>query len=134
MNAQSTQTKNSSSNLVLPGKGHSSLNDMPTVLDHVLSTGTIVRCVCPKCKNPRVVSKRNCHSCGSELVIFCQEVGTSDWTQPRKAPKDISGSYQQCKYFLKGKDCVRTPCTFAHGQDELEIWKLCRKKSKFSSI
>lgn len=133
MNAQSMRTKNSSSDLVLPDKGQSSLDDMPPVLDHRLSTGSILRCVCPKCKNPRVVSIRNCHSCGNELVIWLKD-GTSNWTQPRKAPKDVSGPYQQCKHFLQRKHCAKTPCTFAHGRDELEIWELCRKESKLCSV
>ena len=135
MNTQPTQSKNSLSNTA-GGKKEGSLNDMPTVLDHSLSTGSLVRCVCPKCNTPRVLSVniRNCHSCNSQLVIWCRKVGTSSWTQPRKPPKDVSGPYQQCKHFLRGKQCVKFPCKFAHGRDEMEIWDLCRGKSKFACV
>ena len=107
---------------------------MTTAFDHALSTGSLLRCVCPKCNTPRVLlsSVRSCHSCKSELVISYRKVGSSSWTKPRKAPKHVSGPYQQCKHFLQGKPCVKTPCKFAHGQDEVEIWELCRGKSKFA--
>ena len=135
MNTQPTQPKNSLSNTA-GGKKGGSLNDMPTVLDHYLSTGSLVRCVCPKCNTPRVlpVSIRNCHSCNSQLVIWCRKVGTLSWSQPRKPPKDVSGPYQQCKHFRQGKQCVKFPCKFAHGRDEMEIWDLCRGKSKFACV
>ena len=67
-------------------------------------------------------------------MIWYREFGTSSWIQPRKAPKDVSGPYKQCKHFRQDKHCVKTLCTFAHGQDELEIWKLCREKSTLGSV
>ena len=67
-------------------------------------------------------------------MICYREVGTSSWIEPRKAPKDVSGPYKQCKHFRQSKRCVKTACTFAHGQDELEIWKLCREKSTLGSV
>ena len=48
--------------------------------------------------------------------------------------QDVVGPYLQCKHFLMGKACVKTPCKFAHGDDELEIWDLLRGSSKFPVI
>ena len=133
MNTQSTKPKNYSSS---PAGGKGSLDNMPTNFDRTLSTGSLLRCVCPKCNTPRVVSSgmRSCHSCKSELVIWYRKVGTSSWIEPRKAPKDVSGPYQQCKHFLQRMPCVKYPCKFAHGQDEVEIWDLHRGKSKFAYV
>ena len=51
---------------------------MTTAFDHALSTGSLLRCVCPKCNTPRVPfsSVRSCYSCKSELVIWYRKVGS----------------------------------------------------------
>ena len=56
------------------------------------------------------------------------------WVKPRRAPSDVLGPYRQCKHFIQGKMCVKTPCRFAHGEDEEEIWELCRLKSEYFEV
>ncbi|CAB4003242.1 probable helicase with zinc finger domain isoform X2, partial [Paramuricea clavata] len=114
-----------------------SLDDTPTNFDHVLSTGSHLRRICPTCNTPQVFSSQICNSCKSRLVLWYREVNTSNWTNPRKPPKCTAEPYQ-CKHFKKSKKCVKIPCMFAHGQDEAEIWTLCygkgaNKKKKATS-
>ena len=135
MDTHATRSKNSSTNTVLPKK--LSLNDMSTDFDRTLSSGSQLRRVCSTCNTPRAFSynQRNCHSCRSEFVVWYKRVTTTGWVRPRMPPnQDIAGRYVQCKHFLQEKRCVKTPCAFAHGEDELEIWELCRVKSKFPHV
>jgi hypothetical protein len=133
---QTLRSKGSpSTNAVQPKKV--SLDNMSTAFDKNLSSGSHVRRVCPSCKTPRAFScnVRSCHSCRSELVVWYRKNNTTCWTKPRMPPnQDVVGPYLQCKHFLMGKACVKTPCKFAHGDDELEIWDLLRGKSKFPVI
>ena len=129
MGINGKRSKNSSTNVVASKKV--SLNDMPTDHDHVLSTGSHLRRICSSCNAPRVFSASSCKSCKSELVVWYRKVNTTIWKKPRMPPNPIVfGRYVQCKHFKMGKSCVKTPCKFAHGQDELEIWELCRVKGK----
>ncbi|XP_028391332.1 LOW QUALITY PROTEIN: uncharacterized protein LOC114516140 [Dendronephthya gigantea] len=110
-----------------------SLNDMPKDFDRVLSSGSRIRLLCPKCNTPRAFEVLKCSSCDSELQIWYRKVSTTEWTKPRKPPtQEIRGPYEECKHYKQGERCVRTPCTFPHGPDELEIWELCRSRSKGS--
>lgn len=123
------RSKNFSNNMVVPKKV--SLNDMPTDHDRVLSTGSHLRRVCPSCNAPRAFSVPRCKSCKSELVVWYRKVNTTIWSKPRMPPnQSVLGRYVQCKHFKMGKSCVKIPCKFAHGQDELETWELCRVKGK----
>ena len=129
MGTNAKRSKNSSTNLVVPKKA--SVNDMPTNYDQALSTGSHLRRVCTSCNAPRPFSMFRCDSCKSELVVWHRKVNTTIWTKPRMPPNHIVlGRYMQCKHFEMGKSCVKIPCKFAHGQDELEIWELCRVKGK----
>ena len=104
-------------------------NDMSTVFDHVLASGSHLRRVCPTCKTPRAFSHDlRCGSCNSELVVWYKKISTTTWVQPRRPPDKVYGPYLQCKHFIMGKMCVKTPCRYAHGQDEVDIWNLCRSK------
>ena len=135
LDTQTTRSKNSfSSGTALPKKV--SLDDMPTDFDHIFSSGSHLRLICPTCNTPRAFSRvRNCHSCKSELVVWYRNVTTTIWTKPRMPPnRDITGPYLECKHFRQGQRCVKTPCKFAHGEVELEIWELCRLKSKFPPV
>ncbi|XP_028391343.1 uncharacterized protein LOC114516144 [Dendronephthya gigantea] len=102
------------------------LNDMPTDTDYILSSGSHLRSVCPKCNSPRTFEAERCHSCKSKLVTWYRNVYTTKWTNPRKPPRKKSRCYVECKYFKQGKRCFKTPCSFPHGQDELEVWELYR--------
>ena len=127
----------SSGNALQRKKARVSLNDMSTKFDHVLSTGSLLRRVCPTCYIPLTLSARKCNSCKSKVVlIFYKNFETTGWTNPRKPPIYIPypHHYSQCKDFLKGKECANNPCGFAHGQDELEIWELYRSKGNFSKL
>ena len=110
----------------------STLNDMSTDFDHVLSSRSRVRRVCPTCNTPRIFSyEARCHSCNSELVVWYKKINTTNWVQPRKPRSDVSGAYLQCKHYAQGKICVKTPCKFAHGNDEVEIAELFRSKGAY---
>lgn len=125
----------SSGNVVQKKKSRVSLNDMSTEFDHVLSTGSLLRRVCLTCHTPLTLSARKCKSCKSKLVIiWYRRVDTTGWRNPRRPPIYIPypRNYAQCKYFLKGEECVNNPCCFAHGKDELEIWELYRSRGNFS--
>ena len=127
----------SSGNALQRKKARVSLNDMSTEFDHVLSTGSRLRRVCPTCYIPLMLSARKCNSCKSKVVlIFYKNFETTGWTNPRKPPIYIPypRHYSQCKDFLKGKECANNPCGFAHGQDELEIWELYRSRGNFSEL
>ena len=100
---------------------------MPENFDQVLSSGSRLRRVCPTCNIPRAFSSQICSSCNSRLVIWYKNVNKSNWTNPRKPPKGVTKGFEQCKGFEQGNKCVETQCTFAHGQDELEIWKYYKK-------
>ena len=116
--------------MVVSKKGKVPFNDMPTDHDHVLSTGSHLRRVCTSCNAPQVFAMSRCDSCKSELVIRYRKVDRTIWTQPRMPPNRIElGRYVLCNHFKKGERCYRN-CTKAHGQDELEIWELCRVKGK----
>ena len=124
----------SSGNVVQRKKARVSLNDMSTEFDHRLSTGSLLRRVCLTCHTPLILSARKCKSCKSKLaIIWYRRVDTTGWRNPRKPPIYIPypRNYAQCKYFLKGKECVNNPCHFAHGKDELEIWELYRSRGNF---
>jgi hypothetical protein len=133
MNTHATRFMNSSStNVALPKKDKISLHDMPTDYDRILSSGSQLRRVCTTCNTTRAFSLRRCNSCKSRLLIWYRKVNTTNWINPRKPPNGIfRGRYVQCKDFRRGKVCVKTPCNFAHGQDEVEFWELCRLKGKF---
>lgn len=105
------------------------LNEMSTDGDHILSTGSCLRRVCPTCNVPLSFSAQTCNSCKNRIVnVWYKNVDTNSWTNPRKPPRCTPDSqpYVQCQNFAKGKKCVNTPCRFAHGQDEMEIWELYR--------
>ena len=105
------------------------LSEMPTDCDEILSTGSCLRRVCPSCNIPLLFKERSCNSCKNTLTsIWYKNVDIDSWKNPRKPPKcvPLSQPYLQCENFVKGKKCLKSPCTFAHGQDELEIWQLCR--------
>ena len=113
----------------------STLNDMSMDFDHVLLSRSRVRRVCPTCNTPRAFTYgARCHSCNSELVVWYKNINTTIWVQPRKPPNDVSGAYIQCKHYAQGKTCVKTPCKFAHGQDEIEIWELFRSKGAYCQV
>ncbi len=108
LDTQTTRSKNSSSSATaLPKKV--SLDDMPTDFDHIFSSGSHLRLICPTCNTPRAFSSvRNCHSCKSELVVWYRDVTTTSWTKPRMPPnRDITGPYLECKHFLQGQRCVK---------------------------
>ena len=119
-------------NVIRTRKGKISLNDMPADFDHILSSGSQLRRVCTTCHAPQVFSRKTCGSCKSRLLIWLRKVNTSNWINPRKPPNDVPrGRYVQCKDFRRGEVCGKTPCSFAHGQDEEEYWELCRLKGNF---
>ena len=134
LDTRTIQSEKILTNPALSKKDKVDINDMPNNVDRVLSSGSLFRRVCPSCNTPQVISTQICPSCKRELVIWYKKVGTSRWVNQRKPPSDVLGRYVQCKHFLLGKRCVKYPCTFAHGQDELEIWELSRRKGKFSSV
>ena len=137
LNTKATPSKNSpSTDAVQPKKDKVLLDKMSKDFDEQLSSGSKLRLVCPTCNTPCafLYNERSCHSCKSELVVWCWNINTGFWTKPRMPPnKNIRGPYIQCKHFF-GKGCVKSPCGFAHGDDELETWELLRGKRKFSVI
>ena len=122
MDTQTTQSKNKVS-----------LNDMSNAFDQILQSGSRVRRVCPTCNTPRAFSysRRFCHLCNSEFVIWVKKIDTTNWIQQRKPPKGVVGRYQLCKHFLIAQKCAKVPCTFAHSQDEMDVWKLCSVTSTY---
>ena len=132
MGTNATQSKNSSTNVVAPKKGKVSFNDMPTDHDHVLSSGSHLRRVCCSCNAPREFSTSKCNSCKGKLVIRYRKVNATVWTQPRMPPNHEE-RYVECQDFQNGKCCFKR-CNFAHGQDQLEIWELCRVKGKLIHV
>ena len=105
------------------------LNEMPNDYDRILFSGSCLRRVCPTCNIPLLFLAQTCNSCKNRVVnVWYKNVDTDSWTNPRKPPRSVPDSqpYVQCQNFAKGKKCVDIPCRFAHGQDEIEIWKLYR--------
>ena len=89
-----------------------------------------------KMQHSRVFSHHGhaCHVCGSELVVWHRKNETSEWAKVRLPPKEVtSAPFVQCKHFMQGKRCLRNPCNFAHGEEELEIWEICRSKGKVAT-
>ena len=45
-----------------------------------------------------------------------------------KVPANVA--YKECRQFANNTPCLRTPCSFAHGQQELLMWTLEREGGK----
>ena len=134
MRSQQPKSKSSTGRQLPSTRSKLSMNEMPTHMDEHLSSGSVVRRFCPKCSSPRAVKSqtKKCHICQSELKLVYRKANSTNWLEPRKPPETVKpGKYLQCKHFQLGRTCLKTPCTFAHGQDEVEIWELCRGKSTF---
>ena len=47
---------------------------------------------------------------------------------PEKVPSHVA--FSVCRQYAINTPCLRTPCSFAHGQEELEMWTLEREGGK----
>ena len=110
------------------------MDEMSSALDQKLNSGSLLRCICPICCSPRAVSARlaKCHKCQSNHELWYKKVGGIIWTKPRAPPPDVKGRFILCKHYVIGKSCVKTPCSFAHGQDEIDIWDIWRNGGRRS--
>jgi len=48
---------------------------------------------------------------------------------PEKVPAKVA--FSECRQHIMNIPCLRTPCSFAHGQEELLMWTLEREGGKF---
>ena len=48
---------------------------------------------------------------------------------PEKVPANVA--FKECRQYSTNMPCLKTPCAFAHGQQELTMWTLEREKGKF---
>ena len=48
---------------------------------------------------------------------------------PEKVPAHVA--FKECRQHVMNIPCLRTPCSFAHGQEELLMWTLEREGSEF---
>jgi len=48
---------------------------------------------------------------------------------PEKVPAKVA--FSECRQYVMNTPCLRTPCSFAHGQEELLMWTLEREGSEF---
>ena len=46
-----------------------------------------------------------------------------------KVPANIA--FKECAQYATNRPCLKTPCSFAHGQQELLMWTMEREGSKF---
>ena len=49
-----------------------------------------------------------------------------------KVPPNVA--FSECRQYVNNIPCLRTPCSFAHGQQELLMWTLEREGGKFAKL
>ena len=68
----------------------------------------------------------------SKLMYGTWRSDKKEWQVMRPHPKDVSPtvSFQLCWHFSNGFKCQKSPCTFAHGKEELMFWTSVRQSGR----
>lgn len=70
----------------------------------------------------------------SRLKYAVWSDNSKQWQLIRPYPADkvpAKVAFKECAHYSTNKTCVKTPCAFAHGQQELIMWTMEREGSKF---
>ena len=77
-----------------------------------------------------------CSKCtkNSKLFYGTWRSSKKEWQVMRPYPKDVNYHvpFKLCSYFSNGVKCQKSPCTFAHGTEELSFWTKERKSGDLS--
>lgn len=71
----------------------------------------------------------------SRLKYAVWSDNTKQWELIRPYPAKYvpaKVAFKECKQYSANRPCLKTPCSFAHGQQELVMWTMEREGSKFS--
>ena len=78
-----------------------------------------------------------CSNCTkrSKLKYGTWRSDTKEWQVMRPYPTDVSPTvpFQLCWHFNNGVKCLKRPCTFAHGMEELTFWTSERQSGRLQS-
>ena len=71
----------------------------------------------------------------SKLMYGIWRSDTKEWQVMRPYPRDVSPTvpFQLCWHFSNGVKCQKSPCTFAHGMEELTFWTSERQSGRLQS-
>ncbi|PFX31900.1 putative helicase with zinc finger domain, partial [Stylophora pistillata] len=87
-------------------------------------------------KHPTPCSK--CSKDSSKLLFGVWRSFKKEWQIMRPYPKrlNLKTPFRLCWHFSNGRNCPKSPCSFAHGQEELEFWTVEREleSGTFSKI
>ena len=56
------------------------------------------------------------------------------WEEIRPYPKDINVRFKVCRLYSKRNRCLKIPCSFPHGEQELTMWTMEREGGKWYVI
>lgn len=81
-------------------------------------------------RNPNPCLKCKKHS---KILYGTWRASRKEWLVMRPYPKDVNFNvpFQLCWHFRTGVRCQKSPCTFAHGEEELNFWTLKRRSGRF---
>ena len=78
-----------------------------------------------------------CSNCTkrSKLLYGIWRSDTKEWQVMRPYPKAVNSNvhFQLCWHFSNGIKCQKSPCTFAHGSEELMFWTSERQSGRLQS-
>ena len=74
-----------------------------------------------------------CNDCKSPsnllYAFWCMK--KKQWQILKPYPKGFKGVFQLCTHYMDS-ECGRLHCTFAHGQEELRIWRMQRQRGRYN--
>lgn len=139
--------------LVKPTKNPSSINksELPTIADassqmRSNSSKSLPEGVFPLCehflqdnrKRQAFQHPKPCSKCKNNSMVLYGIWRTSNrkWQVMRPYPKVVNSHvpFQLCWHFTNGVECQKSPCTFAHGKEELMFWSLERQSGNFPAL
>lgn len=89
----------------------------------------------PASINEKIKACKGCEN-RSRLSYAIWSSTNKEWQKirpyPTKVPVQVA--FKVCKQYDINKQCLRTPCSFAHGEEELLMWTLEREGGTFAKI
>ena len=70
----------------------------------------------------------------SRLKYAVWSDNSKQWQLIRPYPAEVSAkvAFKECAQYVSNKPCLKTPCSFAHGQLELNMWTMEREGGKLN--
>jgi len=70
----------------------------------------------------------------SRLKYAVWSDNSKKWNLIRPYPVEVSAkvAFKECAQYVSNKPCLKTPCSFAHGQLELIMWTMEREGGKLN--